>query len=171
MSDALFVLEYVRRIEDIKTAYRRVFFLMTSSLILHTMMVVMLLGYGYLGIKTHDRLYLILSGVMLFFLLLRLWQYRWSMRLLDRRERETFNGKAPTVHVEIFDDFIRTSQNEGGPSTETPISSLRQAFRAKNLIVIRTKANLLFVFPVSAFRQGTPEDFLRFLIERRVKVS
>ena len=171
MSDALFELEFVRRIEDIKAAYRRVFFLMTSSLVLHTMMVVLGLGYTYLGIKTHDRLYLILGAVVLLCLLLRVWQYWWSMRLLDRRERETFNGKAPTVHVEIFDDFIRTSQNEGGPSTETPVSSLKQAFRAKNLIVIRTKAGLLFVFPVSGFRLGTPEDFLRFLIERGVRVS
>ena len=171
MSDALFELEFVRRIEDIKTAYRRVFFLMTSSLILHTMMVVMLLGYGWLGIKTHDRLYLILSGAMLFLLLLRLWQYWWSMRLLDRRERETFNGRPPTIHVEIFDDFIRTTQNEGGPSTETPVSSLKQAFRANNLIVIRTRANLLFVFPVSGFKMGTPEGLLRFLAERRVKIN
>ena len=171
MSDALFELEFVRRIEDIKAAYRRVFFLMTSSLVLHTMMVVLGLGYTYLGIKTHDRLYLILGAVVLLCLLLRVWQYWWSMRLLDRRERETFNGKAPTIRAEVFDDFIRTTQGEGGASTETPISSLMQAFRAKNLIVIRTKANLLFVFPVSAFKQGTPEDFLRFLIERRVKVS
>ena len=141
MSDALFELEFVRRIEDIKAAYRRVFFLMTSSLVLHTMMVVLGLGYTYLGIKTHDRLYLILGAVVLLCLLLRVWQYWWSMRLLDRRERETFNGKAPTVHVEIFDDFIRT------------------------------KAGLLFVFPVSGFRLGTPEDFLRFLIERGVRVS
>ncbi len=171
MSDALFELEYVRRIEDLKAAYRRVFFLMTSSLVLHTMMVVMLLGYAYLGIRTHDRLYLILAGVMLLGLGLRVWQYWWSMRMLERREKETFNGKAPTVHVEIFDDFIRTAQNESGPSTETPISSLKQAFRAKNLIIIRTKAGLLFVFPVSGFRQGTPEGLLRFLAERRVKIS
>ena len=171
MSDALFELEYVRKLEDLKAAYRRVFFLMTSSLILHTMIVVMLLGYAYLGVRTRDRMYLILAGVMLAALLLRVWQYWWSMRLLERREKETFNGKAPTVHVEVFDDFIRTTQNGGGPSTETPVSSLKQAFRAKDLIVIRTKANLLFVFPVSGFRQGTPEDFLRFLLERRVKVS
>ena len=171
MSDALFELEYVRRIEDIKAAYRRVFFLMTSSVILHTMLVVMGLGYTYLGIRTHDWLYLILGGVVLFFLLLRVWQYWWSMRLLDRREAETFNGKPPTVHVEIFDDFIRTTQNESGPSTETPVSSLKQAFRAKNQIVIRTKANLLFVCPVSGFKLGTPEGLLRYLAERGVRIS
>ena len=168
MSDALFELEYVRRIEDLKAAYRRVFFLMTSSVILHTMLVVMLLGYAYLGIKQQDRVYLILAGVMLLALLLRIWQYFWSMRLLERRERETFNGKEPTVHVEIFDDFIRLKTVS---ETETPISSLKQAFRMKTLIVIRTKANLLFVFPVSGFKLGTPEGLLRFLAERDVKIS
>ena len=171
MSDALFELEYVRRIEDIKAAYRRVFFLMTSSVILHTMMVVMLLSYAWLGIRTHDRLYLILAGVMLLCMVLRVWQYWWSMRLLDRRERETFNGKAITIRAEVFDDFIRTTQTEGGASTETPVSSLKQAFRMKTLIVIRTKANLLFVFPVSSFKQGTPDGLLRFLAERGVKIS
>ena len=168
MSDVLFELEYTRRIEDLKAAYRRVFFLMTSSVILHTMLVVMLLGYAYLGIKNHDRIYLILAGVMLLALLLRIWQYFWSMRLLERRERETFNGKAPTVHVEIFDDFIRLKTVS---ETETPISSLRQAFRMKSLIVIRTKANLLFVFPVSGFKLGTPEGLLCFLAERGVRIS
>ena len=166
MSDALFELEYVRRIEDLKAAYRRVFFLMTSSVILHTMMVVMLLGYGYLGIKTHDKLYLILAGVMLLALLLRVWIYWLSIRTLEKREKELFNGKAPTVHAEIFDDFIRL-KSDG--ETETPISSLKQAFRMKTLIVIRTKANLLFVFPVSSFKLGTPEGLLRFLAERGVK--
>ena len=168
MSDALFELEYVRKIEDIKAAYRRVFFLMTSSVILHTLLVVLGLSYLYLAFSTHDRLYLILAVVVLLFLGLRIWQYFWSMRLLERRERETFNGKAPTVHVEIFDDFIRLKTVS---ETETPISSLRQAFRMKTLIVIRTKANLLFVFPVSGFTQGTPEGLLRFLAERGVKIS
>ena len=168
MSDALFELEYVRRIEDLKAAYRRVFFLMTSSVILHTMMVVMLLGYAYLGIKTHDKMYLTLAGIMLLALLLRVWQYFRAMRLLERRERETFNGREPTVHVEIFDDFIRLKTVS---ETETPISSLRQAFRMRSLIVIRTKANLLFVFPVSGFKLGTPEGLLRFLAERGVRIS
>ena len=168
MSDVLFELEYTRRIEDLKAAYRRVFFLMTSSVILHTMLVVMLLGYGYLGIKTHDKLYLILASVMLLALLLRVWIYWLSIRTLEKREKELFNGKAPTVHVEIFDDFIRL-KSDG--ETETPISSLKQAFRMKSLIVIRTKANLLFVFPVSGFKLGTPEGLLRFLAERGVRIS
>ena len=168
MSDVLFELEYTRRIEDLKAAYRRIFFLMTSSVILHTMMVVMLLSYAWLGIRTHDRLYLILAGVMLLCVVLRVWQYWWSMRLLERRERETFNGKEPTVHVEIFDDFIRLKTVS---ETETPISSLKQAFRMKSLIVIRTKANLLFVFPVSGFKLGTPEGLLRFLAGHGVKIS
>ena len=168
MSDVLFELEYTRRIEDLKAAYRRVFFLMTSSVILHTMLVVMLLGYAYLGVKTHDRTYQILAGILLLALLLRVWQYFWSMRLLERRERETFNGKEPTVHVEIFDDFIRLKTVS---ETETPISSLKQAFRMKSLIVIRTKANLLFVFPFSGFKLGTPEGLLRFLAGHGVKIS
>ena len=168
MSDVLFELEYVRRIGDLKAAYCRVFFLMTSSVILHTMIAVMLLGYAYLGVKTQDKMYLILAGIMLLALLLRVWQYFRAMRLLERRERETFNGREPTVHVEIFDDFIRLKT---AGETETPISSLRQAFRMKTLIVIRTKANLLFVFPVSGFKLGTPEGLLRFLAERGVRIS
>jgi small-conductance mechanosensitive channel len=168
MSDILFELEYTRRIEDLKAAYRRVFFLMTSSVILHTMLVVMLLGYAYLGIKTHDKLYLILAGVMLLALLLRVWIYWLSIRTLEKREKELFNGKEPTVHAEIFDDFIRLKTVS---ETETPVSSLKQAFRMKSLIVIRTKANLLFVFPVSGFKLGTPEGLLRFLAERGVRIS
>ena len=100
---------------------------------------------------------------------MRLWFRRYTLRTVDRREREMFREGPPEVTVRIYDDRIESSG--AGGKTDTPISSFKRVFRTQTLLVPLTKGNLMYLLPTDAFIKGTAEECVRFFAAKGVKVS
>ena len=100
---------------------------------------------------------------------MRLWFRRYTLRTVDRREREMFREGPPEVTVRIYDDRV---ESEGpGAKTNTAISSFQRIYRTDRLIVPHTKGNLMFLLPEDAFTKGSAEECVRFFASKGIKVS
>lgn len=95
-------------------------------------------------------------------------RYKVSVKTTLKRDLEMC-GKEFEAQFKVTSDSIIGEGMNGGV-TETGFDKIKSAAQTKNLIVLRSKANLLFVFCKDGFSIGTKEDFVQFLKNKGIKV-
>ena len=85
-----------------------------------------------------------------------------------KRDIELF-GKPLSGVTKVTCDSIITEAEFAG-NTETGLDKIKCAHQTKNLILVRTKARLIFIFRKDGFSIGTKEDFVAFLKNKGIKV-
>ena len=112
----------------------------------------------------------ILVFVPLYFgcLLLRYFRLVSSM---VRKTRESFDGEV-TVQTMVTDTCIRQSIANGPnrAENETEFSNIKKAIRTKKMILLVTKANLVYIFQKDTFGDRGMDEFLTFLQSKGIKV-
>lgn len=111
-----------------------------------------------------EPIVIVLLGEILIYVM-----YRIQLSSAVKRDRETFGGQ-PEVTVEVTETGIRGSAN-GQFSAEVPFDQFRRATETKHLIVLTSKARLLYIFHKDSFQQGTVAELRRFLWERKIYVK
>ena len=94
--------------------------------------------------------------------------YKVSVKTMLKRDLEMC-GKEFEAKFKLTSDSIIGEGMNGGV-TETGFDKIKSSVQTKNLIVLRSKANLLFVFRKDGFSIGTKEDFVDFLKNKGIKV-
>ena len=169
MKAPLFEIRYPRSAEHLKEAQRYLFLHRPSSVALYSLAgILILLNFG-LWFRNRETLHFVLGSVLLLLVVLSFFMYWWGIRLIEKRERELFSTDTREVCVYIYDDRLELEEASG--NVETEVTSLRKAFRTRNMILIQSKANLLWMLPTDAFIKGTPEGCVRFLVSKGIKVS
>ncbi len=169
MNDTLFELRYTRSAEQIKEAQRYLLLKAPSAIAMNAAIVVFFLLNLAVWLWLRDPVNLIAGIAMLALMGLRCWFYHWTMRNLERREQEMFNGTAPEVGVQIYEDRICSQVNDG--KTETMLTNFKRGYCTNHLIVAKTKGSLIYILPKDAFTKGTPEECVRFLASKGIRVS
>ena len=118
--------------------------------------------FGYWDMK-YEIIALYLIIVLLQFLL-----YHLSLNRTLKRDLEML-GKPADGTFKVTNDSI-IGEGANGAVTETSFDNMKSAAQTKNLIILRTKANLLFIFRKDGFSIGTKEDFVAFLKNKGIKV-
>jgi len=95
-------------------------------------------------------------------------KYKVSVKTTLKRDLEMFGKPADGTFKVTSDSIIGEASN--GAVTETGFDKIKSAAQTKNLIVLRSKANLLYVFRKDGFSIGTKEDFVDFLKNKGIKV-
>ena len=85
-----------------------------------------------------------------------------------QRDREQF-GTPPSVVFEVTESGVRVGIN-GSFSQEVPFGEFRKAKETKHLILLTSKARLLYIFHKEGFSKGTLPEFNRFLGEKGIEV-
>ena len=118
------------------------------------------------------------SLLWLYMLLLPLWliwhivSHFVSIKTLLKRDKEQYGGPV-TVESLVTDKHIQLIQTAGGThngSSQVEFRSFKKAIQTKNLILLRSKTRLVYIFRKDAFTLGTPEAFLEFLRTKGIKV-
>ena len=85
-----------------------------------------------------------------------------------KMDAESF-GKEVTVSITVTEDHLEHTASTGGVA-KTEITNVKKVIVTKNLILLHTKANLIYIFRKDSFAKGTEAEFMAFLKYKGFKV-
>ncbi len=104
-----------------------------------------------------------LFGAMLFY------SYCRQVNMMIKRDNEV-HGKEIDVETIVTDSYIQGTASTGAVN-RIEYKKIKNAVQTKNLILLRSKANLIFIFDKNTFEIGSKEEFVSFLRARGIKVK
>ena len=113
---------------------------------------------SYILYQTYDFFSI---GVILFFFGFPALLYTTQVRTVVARDKEAF-GCEPMATITFTEETIYTTCATI-KSVEYTYDKIAFARQTKNLILLKTKANLILILRKDAFTLGTKEDFIAFL--------
>lgn len=141
---------------------------------------ILIFGIFYLGLCSLSASYFFFSGtplsgiavVVTFFLCLAVILLRYALSLSSHKKRilESHHREFIDSRYEVYPDAI-LAWDSTGTHSRLDYQSIRVAQNHADEIFLVTKAKLVYILPKSGFVAGRPEDFLRFLNSRYVKVK
>lgn len=166
--DILFENSYTRSKELAKEIYRYFYFQRKLYIF----------GYIILGLSFALNLSFAISGqsynlaVFIFVplvALLPLYCYIRQVSAMVKRDKEV-HGKEIEVSTTVTNEFIQNTASTGAIN-KIEFCKIRCAVQTKNLILLRSEANLVYIFRKDSFTVGNKEDFISFLKNKGIKVS
>ncbi len=103
------------------------------------------------------------------FLAAQFYCYIRQVNAMVKRDAEV-HGKEIEVETVVTDTFIQNTASTGSVN-KVEYDKIRNAVQTKNLILLRTKANLIYIFRKDAFEIGTKEEFVSFLLSKGISVK
>lgn len=94
--------------------------------------------------------------------------YICQVNAMIQRDNE-IHGKEIEVNTVVTDEFIQSTSSTGGVS-KVEFDKIKTAIQTKNLILLHSKANLIYIFAKDAFNIGGKEEFVTFLKTKGIKV-
>lgn len=167
--DILFENSFIRTKELLKEIYRYFYFKRPINIIFEVILGLLFLGSIIFKIiyPYYNNVALIAAPIFIF------WQFYFyfkSVNTMVKRDNEINGGNPIRIDTVVTDEFIQTTSSMGTVS-KTPYSNMRYAVQTKNCIILRSKANLLYVFGKDTFSKGTPDEFLSFLRQKGFKIN
>ena len=86
-----------------------------------------------------------------------------------KRDNEV-HGKEISVETVITNEYIQNTATTGTVNS-VGYDKIRNAVQTKNLILLRSKANLIYIFRKDTFMKGTKDEFIAFLGTKGIKVK
>ncbi len=86
------------------------------------------------------------------------------------RDNEVNGGNSIHVDTIVTNEFIQNTSSTGSVN-RIPYSKIKKVIQTKNLILLRSEANLVYIFCKDTFSKGTPDEFLTFLSKKGLKVK
>jgi len=165
--ETLFENKYTRTREIITEIYRyyyfkRRFFIFVDALIILCTLYSAVLSVLVGKFLWDNMIYLPIAFFIQFFV------YFMQVNALVNRDKETHGGE-PCVEMLVNDDIIAHRLGDT-MSSQIDFSKIRSCITTKNLICLRTKAGLLYIFEKNSFTKGDAESFLCFLKDKGIKI-
>jgi len=85
-----------------------------------------------------------------------------------KRNREAGEEDRPVCTI-VTDEYIQVNAPNGAKA-EVQYSNIRRVTRTKNLILLHSRANLMYIFRNDAFCCGGKDEFVAFLREKGIKI-
>ncbi len=168
--EILFENSHVRNKELAKELYRYTMFKRPIMVFIH---VALLLSFACNIALIWDQSsnWAVLIVVPLYFAY-SFWRYHVSVSSMLKRDREAFGGEV-TVQTVVTDTCVRQTIANGpnNAANETKLSNIKKVVQSKNLIILWTNANLLYIFHKDTFGARGKDEFLAFLRGKGIKVK
>lgn len=94
--------------------------------------------------------------------------YFQQVNSMVKRDAEV-HGKEIDVETIVTDFFIQNTASTGTVN-KIEYDKIMRAFQTKNLILLHSKANLIYIFRKDTFEIGTKEEFIAFLGTKGITV-
>ena len=166
--EILFENSYVRNKELAKEIYRYYYFQRKWLVVCYALLLLSFLSNIFISIfeKTYNW------GVLVYvplFLLFQLYCYFRQVNTMVKRDSEV-HGKEISVETIVTDEYIQNTASTGAVN-KLEYDMIRNSVQTKNLILLRSKANLIYIFRKDTFTKGDKESFIRFLNNKGVKIK
>ena len=165
--ETLFKNEYTRDRSLVKEVYRYFYFKRKIYIFVYALLGADFLLALYLAIFQKQNVYGLLIGTPILMLLPSI-LYFVQVKTVIARDLET-HGKAVSVALSVTDEFIESKASTGSVY-KLDYSSIRVVLQTKTLILLRSRANLVYIFKKDSFTVGRAEDLLLFLKSKGVRV-
>lgn len=96
--------------------------------------------------------------------------YRRAVGIMLKRDNEIHRDMPITVQTVVTDKFIRNTASTGSVY-EIEFSKIVRGYQTKNLILLRSKANLIYIFRMDTFTRGTVGEFISFLYQKGIQIK
>lgn len=158
--DTLFENRYVRNKEIIKAMCLYLFFRRKIQIFLQAIMCALFVGALVSLILGYTYNWFALIAVPLYFAY-KIYLYFAQVRRMMQRDQEMF-GDAAVVESVVTEEGIQTSSS-GGAQMTLSFDKFHSVDHTKKLILVYTKAKLIYVLPKDSFTKGSAEACLLFL--------
>ena len=164
--ETLFENSYVRNKELAKEIYRYYYFQRKGLIVCYVLLLLSFFGNILIFEKTYNW------GVCIFvplFFLFQLYCYFRQVNTMVKRDIEV-HGKEISVETIVTNEYIQNTASTGAVN-KLEYDKIRNSVQTKNLILLRSKANLIYIFRKDTFTKGNKEDFISFLNGKGVKIK
>lgn len=162
--DSLFENSYIRSKEIAKEFYRYVCFKRPFILTFDILMGLSFFTNIILLIVADTRAYSVFALVPIF-CLFQIFQYQISVKTMTKRDNEMSNGMPITIDMVVSNDEM-TCTASNGSVTQISFNKIRKVIQTKKLILLRSEAKLIYIFPKDSFIKGSSDEFMSFLKQK-----
>ncbi len=166
--EILFENSYVRNKELAKEIYRYYHFQRKPLVVCHIIIFLSLVA-NLLAVIFDEKHNLGIIVFSLFYFSARLFSYYNQVNAMVKRDNEMY-GKEITVETIVTDEFIQNTASTGSVN-KIEYDKIRSAAQTKNLILLRSQANLIYIFRKDTFTKANAEMFIAFLMTKGIKVK
>ena len=166
--EILFENSYVRNKELAKEIYRYYHFQRKPLVVCHIIILLSLVA-NLLAVIFDEKHNLGIIVFSLFYFFARLFSYYNQVNAMVKRDNEMY-GKEITVETIVTDEFIQNTASTGSVN-KIEYDKIRSAAQTKNLILLRSKANLIYIFRKDTFTKTNAQMFVAFLKSKGIKVK
>ena len=104
------------------------------------------------------------------FYALQYYLYFRAVKIFIKRDQEITNDKTIQVNLIVTNDCIQNSSSIGGVNN-IPFYKIKKVVQTKHLILLRSEANLLYIFCKASFAKGSTSGFIAFLNQKELKIK
>ena len=167
--EILFENSYVRNKELAKEIYRFCYFQRKGMVICYILLSLSFVANILISVfeKTYDWSVFLSLPVIIFFV--QLYCYFRQVNAMLKRDSEV-HGREISVDTIVTDEFIQNTASTGAVN-KLEFNKIRSATQTKNLILLRSKANLIYIFRKDTFTKGSKDEFIAFLSAKGIKVK
>ena len=166
--EVLFENSYTRDEKLIKEIYRYEYFRRKLLIIFDIAMILCLLSNVLILIVEKHCYWGVFILAPLYFLY-KFFCYWRQVRMILKRDQEV-HGKEISVETIVTNEYIQNTASTGAVN-QLAYENIRNVVQTKNLIYLRSEANLVYIFRKDAFTKGNAEDFIKFLKDKGIKVK
>lgn len=166
--EVLFENSYVRDEKLIKEIYRYEYFRRKLLIIFDIVMILCLLS-NILILVVEKKCYWGVFILAPLYFLYKFFCYWRQVRIIIKRDQEV-HGKEISVETIVTNEYIQNTASTGAVN-QLAYENIRNVVQTKNLILLRSEANLVYIFRKDAFTKGNVEDFIKFLKDHEIKVK
>ena len=166
--EILFENSYVRNKELAKEIYGYYYFQRKWLVVCYALLLLSFLGN--ILILVFEKTYNL--GVFIFvplYFLFQFYCYHRQVNTMIMRDREA-HGKEISVETIVTNEYIQNTASTGSVN-KLEYDKIRNSVQTKNLILLRSKANLIYIFRKDAFTKGDTESFIKFLNGKGIKIK
>ena len=166
--EILFENSYVRNKLLAKEIYTHYYFQRKWLVVCYALLLLSFLGNILISIFEKTFNWGVFIFVPLFFLF-QLFCYFQQVNTMVKRDSEV-HGKEISVETIVTNEYIQNTASTGAVN-KLEYDKIRNVVQTKNLILLRSKANLIYIFRKDTFTKGNNEDFAHFLRSKGIKIK
>lgn len=167
--ETLFENSYIRDKKHYKELYNYFFFRRPAMIICHIIILIVLITtsvdvilFGWIDNYAF-------SLVMIFIVILRILNYFLQVNSVVKRDREMFDG-SPSVKITVTEEYIEHTLADS-ITTQMKFDKIKRGIETKKLIMLRSKANLVYILPKECFSKGNAEELKEFIRGKGIKIK
>ena len=166
--EILFKNTIVRNKEMAKEIYRFYYFKRKILVLCYVLLAISFLANLASAIMNQPYSIVVFVIVPLF-VALQFFCYFSQVNAVIKRDLEA-HGKEIEVETVVTQDYIEYTTSTGSVS-RVEYDKFKTAIITKNLILLHSKANMIYMFRKDAFEIGTKEEFISFLKSKGIKIK